>query len=313
MSFNTIRLSVIIPCLNEEAVIPLIYDKINAVLSVPENGGTDEFIFVDDGSTDGTLPVLREYSDKNRCVHYISFSRNFGKEAALLAGLRAARGQYVVILDADGQDPPDLIPRMLDAVSSGAYDCASTRRVSRDGEPPIRSWFAGIFYTLMKKFSDIEIVHGARDFRLMNRTYVDAILSMPERSRFSKGIFPWVGFKTKCFEYENRARIAGETKWSFWKLFLYSLEGIVAFSVKPLAIASVCGIALFLLSMVFTALTVIRKLVMRLPDSGWSSTICVILFTSGIQLFTTGILGTYLAKTHTEVKQRPHYVIREER
>jgi glycosyltransferase involved in cell wall biosynthesis len=245
-------------------------------------------------------------------VRYLSFSRNFGKEAALLAGLRAARGRYVVTLDADGQDPPALIPQMLGMVQSGEYACAGTRRVSRRGEPPIRSFFARRFYALMAKITDIDIVDGTRDFRLMNRAYANAILAMPERNRFSKGIFPWAGFRTKWFEYENIERWAGETKWSLWKLFLYSLDGIIAFSTKPLALASVCGMALFLAALVFVAVVVVRKFVIRLPDTGWSSIVCIILFTSGVQLFTTGIMGQYLAKIHTEVKQRPNYIVKEE-
>ncbi|MDR0553395.1 MAG: glycosyltransferase family 2 protein [Treponema sp.] len=283
----------------------------NALAAV-EGGGNFEFIFVDDGSRDATLDALRNLAAKDRRVRYLSFSRNFGKEAALLAGLRAARGRYVVTLDADGQDPPALIPQMLGMVQSGEYACAGTRRVSRRGEPPIRSFFARRFYALMAKITDIDIVDGTRDFRLMNRAYANAILAMPERNRFSKGIFPWAGFRTKWFEYENIERWAGETKWSLWKLFLYSLDGIIAFSTKPLALASVCGMALFLAALVFVAVVVVRKFVIRLPDTGWSSIVCIILFTSGVQLFTTGIMGQYLAKIHTEVKQRPNYIVKEE-
>jgi glycosyltransferase involved in cell wall biosynthesis len=274
---------------------------------------TIEFVFIDDGSRDRTLGVLQDLAAQDERVHYISFSRNFGKEAALLAGLTAAKGEYVATLDADLQDPPSLIPQMFMSVANGEADCAGTRRVTRKGEPPIRSFFARAFYRIMGKLSDIEVVDGARDFRLMSRAYVNAVLSLPERSRFSKGIFPWVGFKTKWFEYENIQRSAGETKWSFWKLFLYSLDGIVAFSTKPLTIAAVCGIALFLLSLAFIIFLIIRKLLFGDPVAGWASTACIILSTSGIQLFTTGILGQYLAKTYTEVKQRPHFVIREQR
>jgi glycosyltransferase involved in cell wall biosynthesis len=304
-------LSYVIPCFNEEAAIPLFYEEACKTLPKLQNIYDFEFVFVDDGSKDNTLIVLRELAEKDNHVHYISFSRNFGKEAAMLAGLRQAQGEYVVMLDADGQDPPSLIPHMLDAVTSGEFDCAGTRRVTRAGEPPVRSFFARCFYALMAKITDIEVVDGARDFRLMNRKYKDAILEMPERNRFSKGIFPWVGFKTKWFEYENIERVAGETKWSFWKLFLYSLDGIIAFSSKPLAIASVFGMLFFFVSLIFLILIVVRKFVMGLPDTGWSSTICIILFTSGIQLFTAGISGQYLAKTYTEVKQRPYYIIRE--
>jgi glycosyltransferase involved in cell wall biosynthesis len=256
---------------------------------------------------------LRNIAARDSRVHYISFSRNFGKEAALVAGLRAAQGEYIVTLDADGQDPPSLIPQMLEAVEHGGYDCAGTRRISRKGEPVVRSFFARRFYALMATISDIEIVDGARDFRLFNRKYLEAVLSLPERGRFSKGIFPWVGFNTKWFEYDNIERIAGETKWSFWKLLFYSIEGITAFSAKPLAIASVSGIMLFLAALGFIVFIVIRKIMLGDPVSGWASTVCIILFCSGVQLFTTGILGQYLIKIYTEVKQRPHYIVKEER
>jgi glycosyltransferase involved in cell wall biosynthesis len=311
---NFIDISLVVPCFNEEAALPAFYREAGAVLSklgADKQIAAGEFIFVDDGSTDGTLGVLQSLAGQDERVHYIAFSRNFGKEAALLAGLRAAHGRYVVTLDADGQDPPALILQMLEAVASGEFDCAGTRRVTRTGEPLVRSFFARRFYALMKKITDVEIVDGARDFRLMNRSYVDAILSLPERGRFSKGIFPWVGFTVKWFEYENIERRAGLTKWSFWKLFLYSLDGITAFSSKPLAIASFMGILLFLAALIFIAFIIVRKIVWSDPVDGWASTACIILFTSGIQLFTTGILGQYLSKTYTEVKQRPHYVIRE--
>jgi glycosyltransferase involved in cell wall biosynthesis len=271
-----------------------------------------EFIFIDDGSRDKTLTVLKNLAAYDERVRYIAFSRNFGKEAALLAGLRKARGRYVVTLDADLQDPPALIPQMLDAAGSGEYDCAGTRRINRKGEPPIRSFFARRFYRLMARLSDIEVVDGARDFRLMTRAYVDAVLALPERSRFSKGISPWVGFKTKWFEYENIQRRAGETKWSFWKLFLYSLDGITAFSSRPLAAASMLGITFFTFSLISIAIIIIRKILWDDPVAGWASTVCILLFCSGVQLFTIGIAGQYLAKIHTEVKQRPQYIIREE-
>jgi len=303
-------LSIVVPCLNEEDAIPLFYEEsVRALASAKLE--VLEFIFVDDGSTDGTLDALRRLASQDSRVHYVSFSRNFGKEAALLAGLEYSSGEYIVTLDADGQDPPALIPQMLEAVSSGEFDCAGTRRVTRKGEPPIRSFFARRFYTLMKKITDIDVVDGARDFRLMNRLYVDAVLSLRERSRFSKGIFPWLGFKTKWFEYENIERKAGVTKWSFWKLFLYSLDGIIAFSTKPLAIASLIGILLFFASIAFIIFIVIRRFILGDPVEGWASTVCIILFCSAMQLFTTGILGQYLAKAYTEVKQRPHYIVRE--
>jgi len=308
---KNIRLSFVVPCFNEETTVKLFYEEALKCLEVM-TGVEPEFIFVDDGSKDNTLQILRKLAGEDKRVHYLSFSRNFGKEAAMLAGLRSAGGEYIVTMDVDGQDPLSLVPQMLQSViQCGGYDCAATRRVNRSGEPPIRSFLARRFYSLMKKITDVEVVDGARDFRLMNRKYLDALLTLPERNRFSKGIFPWLGFRTKWFEYENIERNAGETKWSFWKLFLYSLDGIIAFSTKPLAIASVCGFLLFLASIAGTIVVIIHKLVLKLPDTGWSSLVCIILFVSGIQLFTTGILGQYLAKIYTEIKQRPHYLIRE--
>lgn len=272
-----------------------------------------ELVFVDDGSKDGTLEVLRGLARADERVHYLSFSRNFGKEAAMLAGLRAAAGDYTAVMDVDGQDPVDLVPEMLAVVAAKDADCAATRRVDRAGEPPVRSFFARRFYALMAKITDIDIVDGARDFRLMSRKYRDAVLSLPERGRFSKGIFPWVGFKTRWFEYENIERAAGDTKWSFKKLFLYSLDGIIAFSAKPLAFAAVCGFAMCAAALVFMGVIIVRKFMYRLPDSGWSSIMCAVIFTGGVQLVATGILGQYLVKIYAEVKQRPHYVIQEAR
>jgi len=307
---QTVSLSIIIPCFNEEASLLQFYEESIKVLE--QLNKPIEFIFVDDGSKDNTLGVLRQLASQNNCVHYISLSRNFGKEAAMFAGLQRASGQFVVVIDADLQDPPSLIPQMLEAVASGEYDCAGTRRVNRIGEPLIRSFFARRFYSLMRKISDIEIVDGVRDFRLMNRTYLEAFLKLQERNRFSKGIFPWLGFRTKWFEYENIKRTTGETKWSFWKLFMYSFEGIIAFSSKPLAIASVLGILLFIAAFLLIVLIIVRKILWGDPVAGWASIICVILFCSGTQLLTTGILGQYLAKIYTEVKQRPTYIIQEE-
>ena len=298
-----------VPCYNEEKSIPVFHEE--AVKICTPINVQFEIIFVDDGSTDKTLNILRQLANKDTRIHYISLSRNFGKEAALLAGLQAARGEYIVTLDVDGQDPPSLIPQMLEAVASGEYDCAGARRVNRIHEPPVRSFFARRFYALMKKIAGIEVVDGARDFRLMNRKYLEALLTLQERNRFSKGVFPWIGFKTKWFEYQNIERKAGKTKWSLWKLFLYSLDGIIAFSSKPLAIASVMGVLFFLAAISFIIFIIIRKLVWGDPVSGWSSTVCIILFCSGVQLFTIGILGQYAAKIYTEVKQRPQYIIRE--
>jgi glycosyltransferase involved in cell wall biosynthesis len=306
---NTTYLSLVVPCFNEEAAVPLFYDEaIKICASINEQF---EIIFVDDGSQDNTLSIFRRLANQDKRVHYISFSRNFGKEAAMLAGLQASQGDYIVTLDADGQDPLPLIPQMLESVVSGEYDCAAAKRVSRTGEPPARSFFARCFYALMKKITDVEIISGVRDFRLMNRKYLEAILAIPERNRFSKGIFPWIGFRTKWFEYENIERATGKTKWSFWKLFVYSLDGMIAFSSKPLAIASVLGILLFVIAVSFIIFIIIRRIVWGDPVGGWASTICIILFCSGIQLFTTGILGQYMAKIYTEVKHRPQYIVRE--
>jgi len=308
---ETVHLSLVVPCYNEETVLPQFYaDVIKICESIKK---PFELIFIDDGSKDATLKTLRQMAHNDIRVHYISFSRNFGKEAAMLAGLQAAQGTYTAVLDADGQDPPDLIPQMLEAVASGEYDCAGTRRINRAGEPLVRSFFARCFYRIMGKLTDIDILDGARDFRLMNRRYMDALLTLPERNRFSKGIFPWIGFNTKWFEYKNIARAAGGTKWSFWKLLMYSLDGITAFSSKPIAIVSVLGMILFMIALAVIIFIIIRKLAYGDPVAGWASTICIILFCSGIQLFTTGILGQYIAKTYTETKQRPHYIIREAR
>jgi glycosyltransferase involved in cell wall biosynthesis len=306
-------LSLVVPCYNEEKMLPPFYEALCAMLAQLEVPGGAEVLFIDDGSGDGTLGVLRDLASRDARVHFRSFSRNFGKEAALLAGLQAAQGEFVVTMDADLQDPPELVPEMLAAVASGEFDCAGTRRVTRKGEPPLRSFFARRFYALMQHLADIDIVEGARDFRLMNRPYVDAVVSLQERSRFSKGIFPWVGFKTRWFEFENIPRSQGSTKWSFWQLFWYSLDGMVAFSTKPLALVSLLGVVLFLLSAAAILFIVVRKLLWGDPVSGWASTACLILCTGGIQLFATGILGQYLAKTYGEVKHRPHYLIREER
>ncbi|MDR2618359.1 MAG: glycosyltransferase family 2 protein [Treponema sp.] len=307
-----IYVSLVIPCFNEEAAIPLFYEETVKTFSTTQPEKEFDFIFIDDGSTDKTLEVLQNLAKKDNRVHYISFSRNFGKEAAILAGLQAASGEYVATLDADGQDPPALIPQMLEAVESGEYDCAGTRRVTRKGEPRVRSFFARRFYALMEKITDIKILDGARDFRLFNRKYLEAVRSLPERGRFSKGIFPWVGFKTRWFEYENIERKTGKTKWSFWKLFLYSLDGITAFSSKPLTIASfMMSTLLFIAAIGFTGFIIIRKMIWGDPVRGWASLICIILFCSGIQFFITGILGQYLSKIYMEVKGRPHYIIQE--
>lgn len=308
---NSCKLSVVVPCFNEQEAVPIFYNEVKKILVTLK--AEYEIIFVDDGSSDKTLEEVKELSEKDKCVHYVSFSRNFGKEAAMYAGLKKAAGDYVVIMDVDLQDPPSLIPEMLSAVRSGEFDSAATRRTNRKGEPPVRSMFARLFYKLMRYFSDIDIVDGARDFRMMSRTMVDAVLSVSERGRFSKGIFAWVGFRTKYFEYKNVERSAGKTKWNFRKLFLYSLDGIVAFSTKPLVLASITGILFLFLSFLFIIFIIVRKVLFGDPTAGWPSLVCIILFVSGIQLFCTGILGQYLAKVYLETKQRPLYIAKDEK
>lgn len=309
------KLSIVVPCYNEEAALPVFYAAILPVMGKLQacgEIGDFELIFVDDGSRDSTLNQLKLLAQKDCHVKYFSFSRNFGKEAALLCGLRESSGDYVVTMDVDLQDPPGLIPEMLRVVTQERFDCAGTRRVTRKGEPPVRSFFARQFYRIMRSLTDIEVVDGARDFRLMSRPMVNAIISMPERIRFSKGIFPWVGFKTRWFEYENIERSAGSTKWSFWSLFLYSIDGITAFSSKPLVLASSLGILSLFLAFCLVIFIIIRKLVFGDPTAGWPSLVCIILTVGGLQLFCTGVLGQYLAKIYTEVKARPSYIIKEQ-
>lgn len=303
-------ISVIVPCFNEEEAIPYFYDAMEKVRK--EMGEQFEYIFVNDGSKDRTLTVLRQLSGQDRAVRYLSFSRNFGKEAALYAGLQAAQGGLVTVMDVDLQDPPEMLMEMKDMLDGNPdLDCVGTRRVSRDGEPPIRSFFAKLFYKLMNKISQVEVVDGARDFRLMRRHMVDAILSVSEYNRFSKGIFAWVGFETEYLPYENVERVAGETSWSFWKLLSYSIEGIINFSDTPLNIASYTGFFTFLLSLVLMVFVVFKTLVFGDPTIGWPSTICIILFLGGLQLMTIGILGKYLAKVFLETKKRPIYIVKE--
>ena len=303
-------ISIVVPCYNEEEALPLFHQEATRVAG--EMSGIDfEFVFIDDGSRDNTLSVLRRLAAADRRVRFVSFSRNFGKEAGMLAGLEAATGDYVALMDADLQDPPALLPELYRAVTEEGYDCAATRRTTRAGEPPIRSFFARLFYRLIHKISDADIVDGARDYRLMRRAVVDAILSMREYNRFSKGIFGWVGFRTKWIPFVNVERVAGETKWSFWKLFRYSLEGIVAFSTVPLALASVLGVLLCLIAFVFILVVLVKTLAFGDPVGGWPSMICVILFLGGVQLLCIGILGQYLSKTYLETKRRPIYLVRE--
>lgn len=306
-------ISLVIPCFNEEESIPKFYDEANRVLKEMNLFEVAEFVFVDDGSSDGTMNIIHELKNKDERIHFVSFSRNFGKEAALYAGLSKSVGKYTAVMDADLQDPPSLLPEMLFAIHNEGYDCAATRRATRKNEPPIRSFFAQKFYKIMGKLSNVPVVDGARDFRLMSEKYKNAVLSLCERNRFTKGIFPWVGFNTKWFSYDNIERIAGKTKWSFWKLFLYSIDGIIGFSTKPLAFSGVAGILGIFLSFILIIFIIIRRLVFGDPVQGWASLVCIILFVSGVQLFTTGIVGLYIAKIYTEVKHRPIYVVKEEK
>lgn len=308
---KTELISIVVPCFNEEESIPLFYAALEKERESLINADI-EYIFVNDGSKDNTLNVLRSLAkeDKER-VKFISFSRNFGKEAGLYAGLQQSTGDYVAVMDVDLQDPPEMLPEMLQIIREEEFDCVGTRRVSRDGEPPIRSFFARQFYRIINNISETEIVDGARDYRLMTRQMVNAILSMEEYNRFSKGIFSWVGFDTKYLEYKNQERVAGETSWSFWSLFKYSLDGIVAFSELPLAFASFVGFFSFLVAMIAMVVIVIRTLLLNDPTSGWPSLVCFILAIGGLQLFCLGILGKYLGKTYLETKKRPIYIVKE--
>jgi glycosyltransferase involved in cell wall biosynthesis len=313
MEQNTKRekLSLVIPAYNEEEAIPIFIEEARRI--EPELSDVDiEYLFIDDGSKDNTLEVVRRLHAEDARVHVVSFSRNFGKEAAIYAGLENAAGDYVAILDADLQDPPALLPEMLQAVRQEGYDCVGSRRVTRKGEPPIRSFFARMFYRLMNKISSADIVDGARDFQLMNRKVVDAILSMGEYNRFSKGIFGWVGYRKKWLEYENIERSAGETKWSFWKLFLYAMDGIVAFSTAPLVFSSVMGMLFCLAAFIAIIFIIVRTAIFGDPTSGWPSMVCIIMLVSGVQLLCIGILGQYMAKTYLETKNRPKYLVEEQ-
>lgn len=302
-------ISIIIPCYNEQEALPLFLREITRIFTQIDD--EYELIFVNDGSSDKTLDELRTFAQADSHITYLSFSRNFGKEAAMYAGFCNARGDYVAVMDADLQDPPSLLPKMLELLKSSEYDSVATRRATRSGEPPIRSWFARRFYELINKISDADIVDGARDFRLMRRSMVDAILSMGEYNRFSKGIFGWVGFHTYWLPYENVERVAGETKWNFWKLFKYAIDGIINFSQVPLSIASWAGIGLTFISVISLIFIVIRKIMVGDPVAGWASTICIMLFIGGVQLFCLGIIGQYIAKIYMEVKKRPHFIIAE--
>ena len=300
-------LSLVVPCYNEEQALPLFYAETKKVL---DGMSCDyEMVLVNDGSKDRTLTVMKELAEADSNVRYLSFSRNFGKEAAMYAGFCNAHGDFVAVMDADLQDPPTLLPQMVELLESGEYDSVATRRVSRKGEPPIRSWFARKFYKLINKISDADVVDGARDFRLMRREMVDAIVSMDEYNRFSKGIFGWVGFRTYWLPYENVERVAGETKWNFWKLFKYAIDGIINFSQTPLSISSWFGMGMTGISFFMLLVIILRKLIFDDPVAGWASTACIIIFVGGIQLFCLGIMGQYISKLYLESKHRPHYIV----
>ncbi|MCD7890741.1 MAG: glycosyltransferase family 2 protein [Ruminococcus sp.] len=306
--------SIVVPCYNEEEVLPMFYDEIIKVtdgMKVQYPELEFEFLFVNDGSKDKTLEIFRSLADRDKRVRYISFSRNFGKESGMYAGLKNSKGDFVVVMDADLQHPPSFLPEMYSYVRSGEYDCATTRRVSRKGESKIRSWFARKFYSIMNKISQTEIVDGAQDFRFMARQMVDAILSMSEYNRFSKGIFSWVGFNVKYIEYENVKRAAGSTAWSFWGLFKYSLEGIMAFSTAPLAISSLLGIISCVIAFILMIVTIVKTIAFGEAVAGYPTTICIIFLLSGLQLFCMGLLGQYLSKTYLETKNRPIYIAKE--
>lgn len=304
------KISIVVPMYNEQESLGILYKELNRVTdTLPEY--EFEYLFVNDGSSDATLAEIRQLAEKDKRVRYVSFSRNFGKEAALYAGLKNATGDYVATMDADLQDPPALLPQMIAMIEAADCDNVATRRVNRKGEPPIRSFFAKCFYKVMRHLSHIEIADGARDYRLMSRAMVDSIVSVSEYNRFSKGIFAWVGYETKWLEFENVERSAGETKWSFWKLVRYSFDGIINFSDTPIRISSYLGLLLTVLSFVAIIIEVIRALVFGDPVAGWPSLVCIITFIGGIQLFCMGIMGQYIAKTYMEVKRRPHYIVKE--
>ena len=304
-------LSVIVPCFNEEESISNFYNEIIPIFNQINEKFDYELIFIDDGSRDNTFNLIKSLSNKDENIKYISFSRNFGKEAAIYAGLENSKGDYVVLMDVDLQDPPSLLPKMLDIIKTGEYDIVATRRVSRKGEPVIRSFFARLFYKIMNIFTNLNLVDGARDYRLMTRIVVDSILQVTEYNRFSKGIFGWIGFETKWVEYENIERLNGESNWSFWSLFKYSIEGIVGFTTAPLSFSIFFGILISILALISLLYVFIQTLYIGNPVQGWASTVCIILFLGGIQLFSIGILGKYLEKVYLETKHRPIYLIKD--
>ncbi len=303
------KISIIVPCYNEEEALPLFYKEVNKVSETMDE--EFEFIFVNDGSKDKTLEVIKNLSTLDKRCKYINFSRNFGKEAAMYAGLELSTGNYITLMDADLQDPPSLLPKMLKLIKEEGYDSVGTRRVTRKGEPPIRSFFARMFYKIINKMSKVEMVDGARDYRLMTRQMTDAIINLKEYNRYSKGLFSFVGFNTKWLEYENVQRVAGETKWSFWKLFLYAIDGIVAFTTAPLTIAAIMGLIFCLIAFIMIIVIIVKTIAFGDPTSGWPSLACIIFLVSGVQLFALGIIGQYLSKTYLETKKRPIYIIKE--
>ena len=304
------KLTAIVPCYNEQEALGIFYKELDRVTGLMPDV-VFELLFINDGSKDQTLNIIKELAAKDKRVKYVSFSRNFGKEAAIYAGLENASGDFVAIMDADLQDPPRLLPEMYRAIAEEGYDSVATRRVTRKGEPAIRSFFARMFYRIMNNICKTEVVDGARDFRLMNRPFVDALLEMKEYNRFSKGLFGWVGFRTKWLEFENVERVAGETKWSFWKLVLYAIDGVVAFSTMPLSIAALVGMVMCVLSIFAILFIVVRQLCFGGSAFGWPSMVCITIFIGGIQLFCMGILGSYLSKMYLEVKKRPIYICKE--
>ena len=305
------KLAIIVPCYNEQEALPLFYKELSKTIKKMSDIKF-EIILVNDGSKDKTLEVMHKLSSKDSKIKYISFSRNFGKEAAMLAGLDYSTGDYVTIMDADLQDPPSLLPEMVRLIEEEGYDVVGTRRVTRKGEPPIRSFFARLFYKIINKLSPVEMVDGARDYRLMTRQVVNSIIELREYNRYSKGLFPFVGYETKWLEYENINRVAGETKWSFWKLFVYAIDGIVSFSTIPLIMSATIGLIFCLLSFIFIAIIIGKTLLFGDPVAGWPSTVCIILFVAGVQLFFLGILGEYFSKAYLELKHRPIYIVKED-
>lgn len=302
------KISIIVPCYNEEKTIPLFYKEVKKLYNLKYDF---EILFINDGSKDKTLEVIKKHAEKDKNIKYISFSRNFGKESAMYAGFEHSTGDYIAVMDADLQDPPSLLPDMLKYIEEKDYDSVATRRVTRKGEPIIRSFFARLFYKIINKISKIDIVDGARDYRLMTRQMVNSLLELKEYNRFSKGIFGWIGYKTKWIEYENVERVAGETKWNFWKLFLYSLEGIIGFSTFPLVLSSLFGLLFCFIAFLLIIFVIVKTLVFGDPVQGWPSLVCIIFFVSGIQLFCLGIIGQYLSKTYLETKNRPLYLIKD--